>query len=199
MSIRSTWFAGAAGGGISDDVVGALQTAIAAAQSKADASMARANSAMSKANSVESTATTAATTASSAATVATSAVQSTASLSDVVSRLDAAQVAADGVHGALQQRDSELQAAIDGLASRVKTIALGYGQLTSLLALGASVDLTLTLSHDMGSTTYNVETSSFPAATITTKTRTRTSVTVTIKAAALALAVGTPIIAVAWA
>jgi hypothetical protein len=176
MTTRATW-AGSVLGGVTDAAYTAMSAAVAAAQAKADAAMTRANSASTAASSAASTASSAASTAGTAA----------ASLDQLN------QAIATG-----NQTHAGFQTAIDALQSRVQLIGLGYAQLTSILALGGSTDITLALSRDMGRTDYNVEPSSFPAATLTVKSKTRTSVVLTVKTAALALAVGTPLIAVAW-
>jgi hypothetical protein len=84
-----------------------------------------------------------------------------------------------------------------GASGAAANIAVGTGRLTAALILGGTVDVTVTLSRTMPTTTYTVGIAPTNGMTFTIKTKTTTTVTVTI-GAALALAVGATFQLIAW-
>lgn len=167
--------------------VDALSTAVAASAEdpKVQAAL---QASVASAQQTAQTAQTAATTASQAAAQA---LANTATLEQTVAalnRLSEAYVAAVKVS---QDDRAALHTQLDALALRKTTIALGRAA-TPALILGASADVTVTLTRAMPNTTYEVDVLPVAAllgkATITAKSRTTTTVTLTVKAAAVLVA-----------
>lgn len=152
-------------GGSTDDA--AARDAAATAQARADAAMTVANNARSN--------------AAAANTAATAATQQAADLATLAATLGAAIPASEAVHTALSARITALEGKT--LRSQSKIVAT-----TSILALGASTDLTVTWDTPMPSTDYalNVMTDAtgllLSMAGPAFKAKTPTSATVTVKA-----------------